>query len=260
MQSWSEGAAPQNPAIPQNQPVPLSQHVISGFDHRPVESQGKAQNKSENLWLLGEIPEPGAGLALGLGLLQPHPGSTLGDRGKSAKNWHVGGHVGAAPPCFSQVKLPSTLGWFQSPDQAWGCSPQCVCHPCAPSRTPAPVPPCKGAHRRMLQYQHLEDNSLTSTSRAFPAPSWKKSHVLTPCSPISQPPISPFLLFSRAGLAVSLQGRKGGDGCSFCIIGESCLNQQPLSLEPRSLLSHHGISVGGRRDSTCDGDVNPALN
>lgn len=93
MQSQSEGAAPQNPAAPQNQPVPLSQHVISGFDHRPVESQGKAQNKSENLWLLGEISEPGAGLALGLGLLQPHPGSTLGDRGKSAKNWDVGGQL-----------------------------------------------------------------------------------------------------------------------------------------------------------------------
>lgn len=156
-----------------------------------MESQGKVQNKLGDLGHLEEIPEPRAGLALGPGLLPPPlalpAGGTWGIEGlvgASAKDWDMGGHVRAAVPLFHPGKTTIHLRQVSKPLPNLEVQPAACASPVCSRPGMGILPPPQGDRQRMLQYQYLGDNSLPSTRRAFPAPSWKDSHVLTPSSPI----------------------------------------------------------------------------
>lgn len=171
--------APKPTCLPQ--PKCLSLQVLITD---PWRAKARLKNELGDLWQPEETPKPCAGLALWLGLLPSPSALPAGDMQgaerqaeASARDEDVGG-VGCVcrETLFSfQTGKTKTSRQVSKLLPRLGVQPAVYASPmCSPAGTGIP----QGDHQRMLQYRSFEDSSLSSKRRAFPAASWKDSHVL----------------------------------------------------------------------------------
>lgn len=112
------------------------------------------------------------------------------------------------------------------------------------------LPPSQVDHQRMLKRQHIEDNALPTTRRAFRASSMvlagRTATCLPPAAPLnSQPP--PYF-FPSCTLAFQCCCK---DGKQRLLHHQGMLPESKTSPpKPQSILPRHGIPVGAGRDST----------